>query len=101
MGEQNGELKLVISLKGGKAQVGVQAPECDPVFFGLEGDLGAVLAGVPGFVEEAKRRWETSKLYPECESPLPSQAEPTPAVRASTTSRSRGRTTQGGPTPMF
>ena len=103
MSGQNGELKLVISLKGGKAQVGVQAPECDPVFFGLEGDLSAVLSGVPGFVEEARRRWETSKLYPECETPLPSQAEAAAAAtRASTASRSRrSSTTQGGSTPMF
>jgi hypothetical protein len=76
MAGQNGELKLVISLKDDKAMVGVQTPECDPVFFSIEGDLGAVLGGVPGFVEEAKRRWETSKLNPKCETPLPSQAKP-------------------------
>ena len=101
MGTENGELKLVIKLKGGKASVGIQAPECDPVFFKLEGDLGAVLAGVPGFVEEARRRWEASKLNPECESPLPSQEKPAPTARASTVSRRGKTTTQGGPTPMF
>ncbi len=101
MGTENGELKLVIKLKGDKASVGVQAPECDPVFFGgLEGDLGAVPAGVPGFVEEARRRWEASKLSPECNSPLPSAAKPAPAARATTVSR-RGKTTPGSATPMF
>jgi sRNA-binding carbon storage regulator CsrA len=30
------ELKVVISLKGDKASVGIQAPECDPVFFALK-----------------------------------------------------------------
>ncbi|GAH60140.1 unnamed protein product, partial [marine sediment metagenome] len=82
------ELKVVISLKGNKASVGVQAPECDPVFFGLEGDLRTTLKAVLGFVEEAKNRWETSKQYPKCETPLPSQEKPAATTsRASTTSR--------------
>jgi len=84
------ELKVVISLKGDKASVGVQTPECDPVFFGLEGDLRTTLKAVPKFVEEAKNRWETSKLYPKCETPLPSQAQPaTTTSRSSTGSRSQ------------
>lgn len=77
------ELKVVISLRDNKASVGVQTPKCDPVFFGLEGDLRTTLKAVLGFVEEAKTRWETSKLYPKCETPLPSQEKP-----AATTSRS-------------
>lgn len=93
----NGDLKLVISLKGGRASVGVQAPECDPLFFGIEGDLGVVLNGVPGFVEEARRRWETNKLNPECETPLPSQAAP-PAPAAP---RSRGKPAPSDQPPMF
>ena len=76
------ELKVVISLKESKAAVGVQAPECDPVFFGLQGDLQAALNTVPEFVEQAKTRWETSRLYPKCETPLPSQEK-----TAATTSR--------------
>lgn len=70
------ELKVVIALKGDKASVGVQAPECDPAFFSLEGDLRTTLKAVPKFVEEAKTRWEASKLNPKCESPLPSQEKP-------------------------
>jgi hypothetical protein len=80
--EQKDELKIVISLKGNKASVGVQAPECDPVFFNSEGTPKAVLKAVFGFVEEAKSRWEASKLNPKCQSPLPSQEKP-----AATTSR--------------
>jgi len=95
------ELKLVVSLKEGKASVGVQAPECDPAFFSLEGDLKAALKAVPGFVQEAKTRWETSKLNPECKSPLPSQAEAAAAAsRASTASRQRSVAPKTQP-PMF
>jgi hypothetical protein len=88
--EQKDKLKVVISLKGTKASVGVQAPGCDPAFFNLEGDLKTALKAVPKFVEEAKTRWETSKLNPKCESPLPSQAKPAAAPgRVSTGSRSQ------------
>ena len=88
--EQRDELKVVISLKGDKASVGIQAPECDPTFFSLEGDLRAALKAVPKFVEEAKTRWETSKLNPKCETPLPSQAQPAATTsRVSTGSRSQ------------
>jgi len=82
------ELKIVISLKGDKASVGVKSPECDPVFFSSEGTLKTVLKAVPGFVEEAKTRWETSKLNPRCETPLPSQEKPaTTTSRVATVSR--------------
>ncbi len=81
------ELKIVLSLKGDKASVGVQAPECDPVFRTLEGDLGAALRAVPKLVEEARTRWETTKLNPKCETPLPSQKEPAAAPRVATRSQ--------------
>jgi len=85
--EKKDELKLVISLKGDKASVGIRAPECDPAFFSLDGDLKAVLKAVPKLVEEAKTRWEASKLNPKCESPLPSQEKPPAVTRTATTSR--------------
>ena len=95
------ELKLVISLKENKASVGVQAPECDPVFFGLEGDLRTTLKAVPKFVEEAKTHWETSRLYPKCETPLPSQAQPATTSRASTASRPQRAAPQQTQHSMF
>jgi hypothetical protein len=98
----NGELKVVISLRGEKASVGVQAPECDPIFFNINGDLKVTLKAVPGFVQEAKTRWETSKLNPKCESELPSQAEA--KARASTPTRiaTTSRTQKSGAQPpMF
>jgi hypothetical protein len=70
------ELKIVISLKGTAGSVGVQAPSCDPIFFPVAGDLPVILGPLHMFVDEARHRWETSKLYPKCESPLPSQSQP-------------------------
>jgi len=98
MANQNGELKVVIALKDGKASVGVQAPECDPVFFGHKGDLAAVLSVVPGFVDVAKKRWEKTKLNPDCETPLPSQEKPAAPARVAT---SRGSPAPKSQPPMF
>jgi hypothetical protein len=99
--EQKDELKLVISLKGDKASVGVQAPECDPAFFNLEGDLKTALKAVPKFVEEAKTRWETSKLNPKCETPLPSQAKPAAAPSRVSTGSRQQNTAPKTQRPMF
>jgi len=67
------EIKVVITLKGDRGCIGVQAPNCDPVFAILEGGLDAALGRVATLVEEARQRWAESARYPKCESPLPSQ----------------------------
>jgi len=74
------EVKVVILLKGERGSIGVQSPDCDPLFVTFEGNLGLALERVPGLVAEARRRWETNPTYPKCETPLPSQAQPAQAV---------------------
>jgi len=98
MANQNGELKVVIALKDGNASVGVQAPECDPVFFGHKGDLVVVLGAVPGDVDKARKRWEETKLNPDCKTPLPSQAKPAPSLQPA---RSGGSSAPKSQPPMF
>ena len=78
------DLKIVIALKGTVASVGVQAPDCDPVFSMVEGDLPAVLESVPGVVEEAREKWGSNPRYPKCETKL----EPQPAAQVTTPARS-------------
>jgi len=94
------ELKIVVSLRESRAVVGVQVPDCDPVFCNLEGNLLDVLNVVPQFVEEARTRWETSKLYPKCESPLPSQQQ-SAATLSQTSTRSMQRTPAQQTQQMF
>ncbi|KKN86986.1 hypothetical protein LCGC14_0262550 [marine sediment metagenome] len=89
------ELKIVIILKDSKVMLGVQSPACDPVYETLEGTLAAALKRVPKLVEEAKTRWETSKLNPKCETPLPSQEQPV------TTSQSQRAATPSKQPSMF
>ena len=84
------ELKIVIILRDDRIMLGVQSPDCDPVYETLKGTLAAALKRVPKLVEEAKTRWETNKLNPKCETPLPSQEQPVPTTsRSSTGSRSQ------------
>jgi len=75
------ELKIVIILRDDRIMLGVQSPDCDPVYETLKGTLAAALKRVPKLVEEAKTRWETSKLNPKCETPLPSQEQPVTTSR--------------------
>jgi hypothetical protein len=82
------ELKIVIAVKGTVASVGIQAPECDPVFSMVEGDLPAVLESVPGLVEEARRRWDSNPRYSKCETKF----EPQPAAQVTAPARSTRQT---------
>ncbi len=81
------DLKIVISLKDSKAAVGIQAPECDPVFSTIEGELPTVLERVPGLVNDARVRWGLNPRYPKCETnlepprPAPAAAAPRAAAR--------------------
>ncbi|NVM26932.1 MAG: hypothetical protein HWN70_13585 [Desulfobacterales bacterium] len=70
------ETKIVINLKGQTASIGVQKPDCDPIFSRVEGDLLAVLESIPGLVEESQRSWDANPRYPKCETPL-TQSPPT------------------------
>lgn len=70
------EVKIVITLKEQAASVGVQKPECDPVFSRVEGDLLAVLESIPGLVEEAQRSWDSNPRNPKCETDLTPPSPP-------------------------
>lgn len=65
------EMKVVIILKANKAMLGVQSPDCDPVYKTMEGDLAAVLQIVPTLVAEAKLKWTASPRYPKADLPKP------------------------------
>ena len=65
------ELKVVIILKANKAMLGVQSPDCDPVYKTMEGDLAAVLQVVPTLVADAKLQWAAAPRYPKADLPKP------------------------------
>jgi hypothetical protein len=83
------EIKVVIFLKGTKGSIGIQSPNCDPVFSVVEGDLPAVLERVPGLVNEARAKWGSNPRYPKCETNLePPRPAPAAAAAARPTTRS-------------
>ncbi|MBI2851421.1 MAG: hypothetical protein HYX80_10380 [Chloroflexi bacterium] len=65
------ELKVVIILKANKAMLGVQSPDCDPVYKTMEGDLAAVLKVVPILVADARLKWSAAPRYPKADLPKP------------------------------
>ena len=65
------EFKVVIILKDNKAMLGVQSPDCDPVYKTMEGDLATVLQVVPTLVADAKLQWATAPRYPKADLPKP------------------------------
>ena len=70
------ELKVVIILKDDRIMLGVQSPNCDPLYTTLKGTLAAALKRVPKLVNEAKQKWSTSPHNPNANLPTP---PPTPA----------------------
>ena len=66
------ELKVVVSIKNGRAAIGVQQPSSDPhieTFY--DTDLPALAQEVTAVTERAKARWEESPKHPAYERPAP------------------------------
>lgn len=83
-------LKVVILLQGTRAMVGVQSPDCDPIFTTLEGDLAAALSQVPALVESAIAKWDANPRFPKANLPEPvASAAPARSQPASTKPKSQ------------
>jgi len=72
------EVKVVISLKGEKGSIGVQSPNCDPIFITFEGDLNQALEKVPELVAQAEKKWDECPRYPKTKQELTQQPAPSP-----------------------
>ena len=78
------DLKVVVSIKGGRATIGVQRPSADPHIETFDDhDLAGLAQEVVAVTERAKARWEDTPKHPAYERPAP------PARR-------RNRRQQGG-----
>ena len=70
--DASGDLKVVVSIKGGRAVIGVQQPSSDPHIETFEDvDLPALAQEVVGVTERARARWEESPKHPAYERPAP------------------------------
>ena len=74
-GEQAGppdDLKVVVSLKGGRATIGVQQPASDPHIESFDDwDLSGLTQEVPAVIERARARWVDEPRYPAHARPAP------------------------------
>ena len=59
------ELKVVLSINGDRATIGVQQPSSDPHIESFDDlDLTGLAQEVPGVVERARARWEDEPRHP-------------------------------------
>ena len=66
------ELKVVVSIKGGRATIGVQQPSSDPHIETFDdADLPGLAQEVPAVTERARARWEENPKHPAYERPAP------------------------------
>ena len=65
-------LKVVVSIKGGRATIGVQRPESDPHIESFDDlDESGLAQEVPAVVERARATWEDAPKHPAYERPAP------------------------------
>ena len=66
------DLKIVVSIKGGRATIGVQRPSSDPHIESFDDpDLSGLTREVSAVVERARARWEDEPKHPAHERPAP------------------------------
>ena len=66
------DLKVVVSIKGGRATIGVQKPSSDPHIETFEdGDLGSLAQEVSAVTDRARAKWEETPKHPAYTRPAP------------------------------
>ena len=66
------DLKVVVSIKGGRATIGVQRPSSDPHIESFDDrDLSGLTQEVSAVIERARARWEDKPKYPAHARPAP------------------------------
>ena len=66
------ELKVVVSIRGGRATIGVQQPSSDPHIESFDDhDLSGLAQEIPAVVERARAGWEETPKHPAYERPAP------------------------------
>ena len=66
------DLKVVVSIKGGRATIGVQQASSDPHIESYDDhDLSELTQEVPAVIERARAKWEDKPKHPAHERPAP------------------------------
>ena len=85
------DLKVVVSIRGGMATIGVQRPSCDPHIETFDGrEISGLAQDILAVVERARARWEETPKHPGYSRPTP------PASRRDRRGREEARDTSAG-----
>ena len=75
IGDESGsseDLKVVVSIKGGRATIGVQQPSSDPYIESFDDlDASGLAREAPAVIERARAKWEDEPKHPAHEKPAP------------------------------
>ena len=87
------DLKVVVSIKDGRATIGVQRPSVDPYIEPVDDpDLSRLTQEVLAVVERARARWDEAPKYPAYARPAPSTRRRPPRDQGS----AQASATEGG-----
>ena len=90
------DLKVVVSIKGGRATIGVQRTSSDPHIESFDDhDLSGLTQEVSAVIERARAKWEDEPRYPAHARPAP-PARRRPR-RGQGSAQAEGRRGRGGP----
>ena len=93
------ELKVVVSIKGGRATIGVQQPPSDPHIESFDDpDLTGLTQEVSAVIERARAKWEEAPRYPAHARPAPTaRRQPRRSQREAQAGAAKGETDQQQP----
>ena len=93
------DLKVVVSIKGGRATIGVQQPSSDPHIETFDDqDLSGLTQEVLAVIERARAKWEDEPKHPAHEKPAPpARRQPRRAQGPAQAGAAEGETEQQQP----
>ena len=93
------DLKVVVSIKGGRATIGVQQPSSDPHIESFDDqDLSGLTQEVLAVIERARAKWEDEPKYPAHARPAPpARRQPRRSQGAAQAGAAEGETEQQQP----
>ena len=102
VGDETGsseDLKVVVSIKDGRATIGVQQPSSDPHIESFDdADLSGLTQEVTAVIERARAKWEDEPKHPAHERPAPpAKRQPRRSQAAAQAEAAEGGTDQQQP----
>ena len=89
------DLKVVVSIKDGRATIGVQQPSSDPHVESVDApDMCGLTQEVPAVIERARARWEEAQMFPDYVRPATSTGRRSRRGQGATRDTTEGESAQ-------